>query len=222
MIRQFVNAIKIFFFHRLHFLKEAELKLNSQQENELNQVFYKILDAKGAFFTYSSNIPIHVFLNYIVENKQVLVHGSNNRGITQFEPRTQTLANGIPVKAVFASSDGIWSLFFAVVNRKSVHSLRNMCITIPTQKGIKRYYYFSIAKQNNDRYWTNGTIYILPKCTFEQGGVKSEWITNQHVTPLAKINVSPSNFPFCDQVSKHNSTESPLKTLFHVLVRNRK
>ncbi|WP_218197316.1 hypothetical protein, partial [Pseudomonas sp. 2995-1] len=79
----------------------------------------------------------------IIENKDVLVYGSNNSEIDRFEPRDQLLANQKPVKAVFAASDAIWSLFFAVVNRKQINSLRNICLTVPTKKGIRRYYYFS-------------------------------------------------------------------------------
>lgn len=124
---------------------------------------------------------------------------------------------------MFASSDGIWSMFFAVMNREEyVGSLRNACFTTPTRKGIKRYYYFSVNRDFSDPLWRDGTIYLLPKESFHTGGTKEEWICETEVRPLAKIPVAPNDFPFLNEVKWHKESDSIIKTLINVLVFNRK
>jgi hypothetical protein len=221
--KKIMNSIKIFIFNNLHFLKVAELELSKQAVKDFDEIYeHYIINGNGNFITYTSNYPKYLFLNYIIENKNVLVHGSNNSDINKLEPRAQLLANNKPVKAVFAASDGIWSLFFAVINRKEyMGSLRNICLTIPTKKGIKRYYYFSVNKEFKGKYWTDGILYILPKKPFKQGGINDEWICENNVKPLAKMSVTPEDFPFLEKVYKHNQSDSVLKTMMKVLIFNK-
>ncbi|WP_096186502.1 hypothetical protein [Evansella halocellulosilytica] len=209
------NFVKSVVFDRLQFLKQPELSLSKKAVEGFDAIYEKsVLNGDGNFIKYESDYPKDLFLNYIIEQKGVLVHGSNNPSISSFEPRPSTLFNGKPVHAVFAASDGIWSLFFAVINRKEYQgSLRNMCFTIPTKKGFKRYYYFSLEKEYYGKRWTDGTIYILPKKAFKQGGVKNEWICETNVEPLAKLSVTPNDFPFLHQVSLHRATDSNYKTM---------
>ncbi|WP_062051396.1 hypothetical protein [Bacillus sp. JCM 19034] len=159
---------------------------------------------KGEYKRYSGPYPLHLLLHYLITEKELLVHGSNLSDITTFEPRRQTLFNGKPVTAVFASSDGIWSLFFAVVNRLEYEgSLKNLCILI----GDKRYYYFSLNRDWSGPLWREGTIYLLPRCSFTQGGAKAEWVSTVEVEPIVKLNVSPEDFIFRNQVKRHNEQE---------------
>ena len=209
------NLAKQFILDRSHLLKIEELTLPEEVVQEFEDFYSNsVLTARGNFITYKSNYPLYQFLLYLNENKDILVHGSNNSMIDTFEPKDSTLFNGKPIKAVFASSDGVWSLFFAVKNREYNGSLRNLCLTVPTKKGIKRYYYFSVVHDEveND-VWMNGTIYILPKVHFKQGGIADEWVCEQKVEPLAKLSVVPGDFPFINQVSTHVETDSIIKTL---------
>ncbi|MET0787116.1 MAG: hypothetical protein ABWY25_10455 [Paenisporosarcina sp.] len=132
--KQIQNFIKVFILNRLYLLKIAELNLPQHMKNEFDDLYENfIATGEGNFISYNSDYPIHLFLNYIIENKNVLVHGSNNAMIIIFEPKESSLFNGKPVKAVFASTDGVWSLFFAVKSRSGyIGSLRNLCITTPT------------------------------------------------------------------------------------------
>lgn len=159
-----------------------------------------------------------MFLNYVIENKEIVVHGSNHSSINIFKPRKSTLFNGKPINAVFASSDGVWSLFFAVQNREGyVGSIRNLCLSITTKKGIKRYYYFSINNKEEPNCWTNGTIYFFWKSDFRQGGIKNEWVSEKEIKPLAKLNVSPIDFPLLQKVMNHKETDSTMKTILKAL-----
>ena len=214
------KTVKLVLLNTLNFLKVPELNLPEDAILEFERMYENLLE-KGNV-DYKSKYPKYLFFNYIIENKGVLVHGSNHPNIEVFEPREQTLYNGKPAKAVFAASDGIWSLFFATVERKNYQgSLRNMCMTIPTKKGIKRYYYFSLNKEYRGNLWCNGIMYILPKEKFKQGGIKDEWICEEEVKPLAKISVSPEDFPFLNQVKRHDESDSIIKTLFKVLILNK-
>ncbi|MGM8215405.1 hypothetical protein ACLIA0_07495 [Bacillaceae bacterium W0354] len=214
-----LGQIKQFILDKTRLLKIEELNLPEQAIEEFDEMFIRYISSSdGSFFTYNSKYPLYMFLNYVIENKNVVVHGSNNSSISKFEPRNSSLFNGKPIKAVFASSDGVWSLFFAVQNRKGyVGSIRNLCLSITTNKGIKRYYYFS-TNNNTPKRWTNGTIYFFSKSLFKQGGIGDEWVCEKELEPLAKITVTPSDFPFLDKVRVHRETESAVKTIIKALL----
>ncbi|SES29129.1 hypothetical protein [Salipaludibacillus aurantiacus] len=212
------NFITRFILDRSQLLKIEELDLSSQAKNVFDDIYYNgVLQAEGQFIDYRSSYPVYQFLNYMIENKDLLVHGSNNSLIERFEPKESTLFNGRPVKAVFASSDGVWSLFFAVKNRRlysdSNKSLRNLCYTVPAKKGIRRYYYFSINNEDMLDIWTKGTIYFFFKNSFIHGGIRDEWVCKETVRPIAKLSVKPADFPFLEKTSKHAETDSMIKTL---------
>ncbi|MCT8136707.1 hypothetical protein H1D32_02435 [Anaerobacillus sp. CMMVII] len=212
------NRLKQYILDKLHLLRVEELDLPDHAINEFEDIYHNVLTAEGNSITYKSSYPKYQFLNYIIENKNVLVHGSNNSLISSFEPKESSLFNGRPIKAVFAASDGVWSLFFAVKKREGyIGSLRNLCITVPTKKGIKRYYYFSINNEDAHDTWTNGTIYILPKNSFKRGGISDEWVCEHDVAPVAKLSVTPTDFPFLDKVSTHIETDSALKTILKAM-----
>ncbi|WML50039.1 hypothetical protein RCG23_09425 [Neobacillus sp. PS3-34] len=219
-----MKIFKTFILNCLNFLKIPELKLPKEAIEEFDTLYNDFVsEGKGDFFEYKSSYPKYLFLNYLIENKTVLVHGSNHSDIKIFEPRDSTLFTGKPVKAVFASSDGVWSMFFAVIKRSGYRgTIRNACFTNKTKNGIKRYYFFSVNEEYKNEPWTDGTIYILPKPFFKQGGVNDEWICEMEVKPLAKLSVTPKDFIFLDQVNYHNEKDSTIKTFVKAVVLNRK
>ncbi|MGP4072915.1 hypothetical protein ACTWQB_10215 [Piscibacillus sp. B03] len=189
-----------------------------QAIEEFDEMFIRYISTgDGNIFTYNSRYPLYMFLNYVIETKGLVVHGSNNSSINIFKPRNSTLFNGKPIKAVFASSDGVWSLFFAVLNRKGyVGSIRNLCLSVTTNKGKQRYYYFSTNNNDSNR-WKDGTIYFFSKTLFKQGGIRDEWVCETELEPLAKLTVTPSDFPFLNKVRVHRETESTVKTIIKAL-----
>ncbi|RXJ04360.1 hypothetical protein DS745_02960 [Anaerobacillus alkaliphilus] len=218
------TLLKRLILNQLHLLRLPELDLPKETIHEFDDIYDRhISTAEGKIVPFECRYPKYMFLNYLIETKDVLVHGTNKSDIVSFEPRKQTLFNGKPVKAVFAASDGVWSLFFAVINRVGyVGSLRNLCITSPTKKGIKRYYYFSLNKDFHGECWSDGTIYFLPKKDFKPGGIKDEWICETAVKPLAKMTVTASEFPFKEHIFRHSETDSVVKTWVKSLVLNKK
>ncbi len=147
----------------------------------------------------------------VVQYHPVLLHGSHRTDIQRLDPRAQTDYGGNPISAVFASGDGIWPMFFALIeSQQFIGSMRNGCfVTIQNE----RYYFFSVnaiwlAKQ----LWSPGAIYILPKDGFRQSdtnGIRfDEWINESPIRPLMKLAIEPQDFPFLSQVAGHDEEES--------------
>ena len=162
--------------------------------------------------------PKWQFLCYLTDNKGVLVHGSSKPDIEEFEPRqSDDVGEFGNRKAVYAASDALWAMYFAVTDRsRGVYSLHNACFRVVQEDGSKSapYYFFAI---NIDalRYqpWCNGTIYILPRAGFEPQppvtlrGITGEilqWACRAPVRPLARLNITPADFPFLGQIRGHD------------------
>jgi hypothetical protein len=114
-------------------------------------VFENIIKpGKNQMIEYFSLIPKWKFLSYITKQYSYVLHGSGNNNIKIFEPRQPfdltTFGNQ---KAVYAAADGIWPIFYAVLNRtKHPASLCNGCIYIKSANEILTgpFYFFSISK----------------------------------------------------------------------------
>lgn len=140
----------------------------------------------------------------------MLLHGSAAE-IEVFEPREQTDWDGRPTRAVFATSDGIWPIFFAIADRRAVASLRNGCL--PTRHGSR--YWFSVEpKAGAAEVWRDGYVYVLPREPFRTHPLAAEWTTPVAVTPLTRFPVGPHDFPFLDRVGRHERSESVARTMW--------
>jgi hypothetical protein len=177
-----------------------------------------VRDGEGRAIHYILAVPKWQFLCWLCDTHDVLLHGSGDPNIDEFEPRQSNdlMAFGNR-KAVYAASDGLWPIYFAIVDRdRYVHSLMNGCFRAVGADGIVSdpYYFFSV---NDDalphRPWRVGTIYILPRVGFEQQphttyqGADIEiaqWASLAPVRPLAKLTVDPYDFPFLRQIRAHN------------------
>ena len=166
---------------------------------------------------YTLSAPKWQFLNYLVEHGAVLLHGSGRSDIARFEPRQPIdLTEFGAQRAVYAASDSIWAMFFAIIDRDNYGiQMINACYRV--WQGLTRsdaYYYFSV---NWDAWlqspWRSGTIYLLPAETFTQQprGVHddseieiAQWVSREPVVPLARLAVEPADFPFLDQVLAHD------------------
>jgi hypothetical protein len=143
-----------------------------------------------------------------------LFHGSNNIDIDIFEPREQTLYNGKLTKAIFATAEPIWSIFYAVFDRsRLVGSFRNGCIVFKN----KKYHFYSLNESTmKNSPWTEGKIYILPRNKFSKSDNGyahfDEWISHDYVRPISQLLVNVDDFYFMDKVATHKDKESLLKT----------
>jgi hypothetical protein len=194
------------------------IEYSDQKVADFEILYRNSLSKPGSEIDYNLSYPKYEFLSYLVEHQEVLMHGSNNPGIEVFEPRTQTDYVGRVIQAVFATSDGIWPMFFAIIRREGYRgSLRNACVWRPDQVGVQRkFYYFSInASALAGQPWTAGMMYILPRASFsriltEDGKPLEEWASSKPVRPLARLHVVPVDFPFLKNVQGHDDRWSDL------------
>jgi hypothetical protein len=141
----------------------------------------------------------------------VLLHGTSDRAIEVFRPRRQTDFDGRPVEAVFATSDGIWPLFFAVTDRRGIRTTRNLCL----HRDGAAYYYFSIDA-DPAHVWRTGTLYVLPRAPFRPHADGTEWTSPEPVRPLARLEIEPDDFPFRDRVFQFEPGEPLVRTLLRL------
>jgi hypothetical protein len=153
----------------------------------------------------------------VAERRRTAFHGTGNDGIESFEPRRPIdFAPFGDQQAVFATSDPIWAMFYAIVDRDRYEiTLNNGCIFVLDSDGEAGvpHYYFSISRDAlQKRPWRNGYVYLLPADTFveqppgEYGGHTArvpQLASPVAVTPLARLRIAPGDFPFLEQIRGH-------------------
>lgn len=201
-----------------YFLPRPDMDLDSETKAAFDKLYTDAVEGKaGAEICYTLPQSKWQFLCYLCDTKGVLLHGSPNPAIEEFEPRksndTEEFGNRC---GVYAASDGIWPIYFAIVNRERyITSLVNACFRIIEGKTTSNpYYFFSInADALPHRPWRNGTVYVLPPGAFEQQPPEpfrgmtvqaEQWMSPVEIRPLAKISVVPDDFPFLSEMQVHD------------------
>lgn len=206
-----------------YWLSRPRLTL-TRKAHQAFETFYaqQVRRARGAWLE-RPPLPKWAFLCWLCDAKGHLLHGSGTPDITRFEPRQpndDSPDEFSKQKAVFASSDGIWPIFYGVIDRTE-YRLRMLVGVLQFGIDEKRLsgmrYYFSVTesvlKQNP---WREGVVYILPKEGFERQPpyefagrrvLEPHWANAHPVAPLAKLRVTPADFPFLEQVRGHDDDE---------------
>jgi hypothetical protein len=161
--------------------------------------------------------PKWQFLCYLADHLDIALHGSGNHDILLFEPRQSNDLNEFGnQKAVYAASDGLWAMYFAIVDRDRVRSVTNACVRLADEVGLLHgpYYVFSVSQSALPHQpWRTGTIYLLPRSTFITqppmafGSYQvhiAQLASFEPVQPLAKLAVTPADFPFLSQMRGHD------------------
>lgn len=157
------------------------------------------------------------FLCTLAARRRIAFHGTGDPGIARFEPREPIdFAPFGQQRAVFATSDPIWAMFYAIVDRDRYEiTLNNGCIVLLDSEGEAGtpHYYFSISRDVlQERPWRSGYVYLLPADTFveqpagEYGGHYAripQLASPVAVAPFARLRVSPGDFPFLEQIRGH-------------------
>ncbi len=163
------------------------------------------------------------FLWYAVERCGLLARGANRADYDIFEPVDGKDYFDRPVKAVFASSDAAWAMFFALVDRQNPH-LRcfwgDALWAQPDDGPARKVYAYAINREayENKPYVTGG-VYLLHKGTFHpvhssQGRLTLESICETSVLPLARMTITADDFPFQDVVQPFAFDD--LKAMFEI------
>jgi hypothetical protein len=201
-----------------YYLPRPTAKWGAATIDALESLYRVAVEAgDGEEIEYNLNAPKWQFLCYVCDRKNIVAHGSGRADITLFEPRKADDVNSFGDRcAVYAATDGIWPIFFAVMDRdRYVKSLVNSCFRVVEAGGPSEpYYFFSI---NGDALphspWRVGMVYLLPGDGFElqplltSRGLKVEvaqCACLEPVKPLAKLRVTPEDFPFLGHIRPHD------------------
>jgi hypothetical protein len=160
--------------------------------------------------------PKWQFLCHVADQHDVALHGSGDPNITLFEPRQSNDLNEFGNQvAIYAASDGLWAMFFAIIDRDRVTSITNACVRLADETGTVHgpYYIFSVSQAAlPNRPWRTGTVYLLPRRTFTVQPPMAFGSNQVHfaqlasfvpVQPVAKLTVTPEDFPFLRQIRGH-------------------
>jgi hypothetical protein len=161
--------------------------------------------------------PRWQFLCYIADHHAIAMHGSGEPAIAVFEPRQSNDLNEFGNQtAVYAAADALWAMFFAIVDRARVGSISNACVRLADQTGTLHgpFYVFSVSQTALPQYpWRTGTVYLLPRSTFAlQAPIAmgsntihvAQLASREPVQPLAKLMVTPEDFPFLMHIRGHD------------------
>ena len=171
----------------------------------------------GREIDYRLDVPKWKFLCWLTETKDVLLHGSNIETLRTLEPRRPRDPSEFGGrKAVFGSSDGVWAMFFAVLDRSVATSMINGCLSVNRGGENFFYYFFSVDDDALKKGpWRHGTMYVLPRATFERESPAAgadpdsehQWASAEPVSPLASLQVQPQDFPLLAEVRGHDVDE---------------
>ena len=175
-----------------------------------------LLDVNALLDRYEDVEPWE-FLCGVGERRAIAFHGTGALDIESFEPRQPIdFAPFGDQKAVFATSDPVWAMFYAIVDRDRYEiTLNNGCILVLDANGRPGtpHYYFSISRGAlEERPWRDGYVYFLPADTFveqpagEYGGHSArvpQLASPVPVTPFARLRVAPDDFPFLAHIRGH-------------------
>ena len=201
------------------FLWAPVITLNAYAMSQFDKLIAnQFRSTPAAIINYTLPHPKYFFLKHLLD-KGYLLHGTKSSTIDALEPREQIDWNGNSIQAVFATRDIFWPMYFALLDRSALTgSLRNGCFLVertPIQE--ERFYFFSLDRENiASDIWSDGYVYILPGDNFHpttSGKIRfDEWASKQSVPVLAKLPVSPADFPFLHRVSGHQESESIFTT----------
>ena len=155
------------------------------------------------------------FLCGIAEQREIAFHGTGDPNIESFEPRKPIdFAPFGDQQAVFATSDPIWAMFYAIVDRDRYPvTLNNGCIMLVDRPGPPHYYFSISSGSLEQRPWRTGYVYFLPAHSFVEqpsgpyGGHVArvpQLASPVAVRPFARLQVAPGDFPFLSQIRGHD------------------
>jgi hypothetical protein len=165
--------------------------------------------AAGGEIDYRLDAPKWQFLCHVADRGDLVLHGSGDPGIACFEPRqSNDIAEFGNRAAVYAAADGLWPMYFAILDRpRHPMSLNNSCMRVEQPDGTlsEPYYFFSVnAEVLAEDQFRRGTVYLLPAAGFEreppydEGGLRvhtAQAASLEPVVPLARLAVEKADFP---------------------------
>lgn len=201
-----------------YWLPRPSVNFDESTQSAFEELLNTTINARGCpTIEFTLPYPKWQFLCYLADHHDIALHGSGDPNIALFEPRQSNDLNEFGnQKAVYAASDGLWAMFFAVVDRDRVGSMTNACVRLIEETGTLHgpFYVFSVSQAAlPGQPWRAGTVYLLPRSTFITQPSMAFGSYQVHfaqlasfvpVQPLAKLTVTPADFPFLSQIRGHD------------------
>jgi hypothetical protein len=201
-----------------YWLTRPSVNFDSSTQNAFDELLHTIFAIGGCpTIPFTLPWPKWQFLCYLADHRDIALHGSGNPSIALFEPRQSNDLNEFGnQRAVYAASDGLWAMFFAIADRDRVESITNACVRLVDDTGSLHgpYYVFSVSQSAlPSQPWRTGTVYLLPRGTFTVqppmafGSYQVQFAQLASlvpVEPLAKLTVTPADFPLLMQIRGHD------------------
>jgi hypothetical protein len=163
------------------------------------------------------------FLRWLATTRDVVFHGSPRADLAELstERKSQDATEFGNRQAVYASTDPVWAIYFACLRREGGwRGTRNGSMGAAGGPLYPRSYFFvhNRGSASADRFGP-GSLYVLPPETFETEPPLAGVIDTAHlvsrtpVRPLARIDVTPADFPFRDRIGYYRDREPIFVTL---------
>ena len=187
-------------------------------------VFSAAADALLAGQAVSIPEPRLDFFRWLAENRPVVFHGSPRDDLTELSTErrsTDTTAWGNQ-QAVYASADPVWAIYFACLRRdRGFTGTKNGSMGEPGGPLYPRRYFFlhNHGSATPERFGP-GSLYLLPPDTFVAdkplAGVldTAHLVSHEPVRPLARLAVTPEDFPFRERIGYFREREPIFVSLF--------
>lgn len=198
-----------------YWLQRPDLEIDPKSRSDFDHLLTRIkTDGTNTWINYNFVIPKWMFLCYLADQKEVVLHGTGNPQIQVFEPRPSNDLNEFGAQtAVYAAADGLWAMFFAILDRERYSmSTSNACIRLVDESGQvgEPQYVFSISQAAlRQKPWRKGMVYLLPGDTFinqpslQFGSYEvrvPQLASLVSVKPFARLEVTPDDFPFLTDI----------------------
>jgi hypothetical protein len=159
------------------------------------------------------HVPRWLVLDWLAQQGWLL-HGSDRADLTEFEPRAPhdlSPDDFSKQRAVYAASDGLWAIMYALRDRTRVNRMLNMALQVWGPGGWSGMNYFLSFAPRDQAVSAGrdllraGFIYVLPAAGFLQmppylwpglGEVcEPHWVCPAQVRPVLCVPVTPADFP---------------------------
>jgi hypothetical protein len=198
-----------------YWLSRPEFSLEPHRDH-----FERVLhDALETGVARGLEVPVWAFLCWLCDERGYVAHGTGRDDIAVFEPRqSNDVGEFGNRKAVYASSDGVWAMFFAIMNRPEVPmTVVNAAVRADLNGRLEHLYFFGASRHAvQERAYRDGWVYLLPDAGFERQpggeafGVRYEThhcANLETVRPAFRVAVRPEDFPFLEQIHPYDDAE---------------
>jgi hypothetical protein len=154
------------------------------------------------------------FLRWLGAHRPVVFHGSQRNDLTELstERRSRDATAWGNQRAVYATTDAVWAIYFATLRRdEGWTGTRNG--TLGVGRGRRAYFFVHNRGSESPRRFGPGSLYLLPPGPFEAAPPILGLVDTAHlvsrapVRPLARIDVTPEDFPFRDRIGYYRERE---------------